>query len=245
VTEVTIPGPVAHGPRGLALSVHGHLRRLILNGDLATGTVLNQAELARILGVSRTPMREAFRMLQEEGLIHAEPDRKAVVTGLDLDDLDAMYGARILLEALAVRMTVAAGGAAAAPVLDRALTRMRELRDERHTSPEWRGAHDEFHRVSTSGADAQLRRLLVMLRDRTHPYLRLAQSSSPDPEHGHAERRHQAIVAAFANEDTAAAATAMAEDLAATARRVVGDADPGRELPAVRHALSMLRGERI
>jgi DNA-binding GntR family transcriptional regulator len=239
VTEVKALDATVPGPRGLALSVHQHLRQLILDGTLPTGTVLNQAELARALGVSRTPMREAFRMLQEEGLIHAEPDRKAVVTGLDLDDLDAMYGARILLEGLAVRLTAAAGASAAAPALERALTRMRELRQERQTSPEWRSAHDEFHRVSTAGADAQLSRLLGMLRERTHPYLRLAQSSTPESWR-FAERRHQAILDAFAREDTDAAVTAMAEHLAATARRVVGDADPGRDLPVVRHALAML-----
>ena len=67
-----------NGPRGLALTVHQKLRQVILDGSLGAGTILNQAELARAFGVSRTPMREAFRMLQEEGLIRAEPDRRAV-----------------------------------------------------------------------------------------------------------------------------------------------------------------------
>lgn len=227
------------GPRGLALTVHQELRQLILEGSLEPGTILNQAELARAFGVSRTPMREAFRMLQEEGLINAEPDRRAVVIGLDLADLDAMYGARLLLEALAVRMTVPASSPETVRVLEDALLRMRELRAERQTAPAWNQAHDEFHRVATEGAAAQVLRLLAMLRERTHPYLRLAQSSDPETWPA-AERRHQAILDAFKHKDTEAAVTAMVEHLASTAFRVVTSADPGRDLPTVRNAVAML-----
>jgi DNA-binding GntR family transcriptional regulator len=229
-----------NGPRGLALTVHQQLRQLILDGALSAGTILNQAELARAFGVSRTPMREAFRMLQEEGLIAAEPDRRAVVIGLDVADLDAMYGARLLLEALAVSMTVPATTPATAKALEDALRQMHDLRAQRQTSPAWSQAHDEFHRLATEGADPQVLRLLAMLRERTHPYLRLAQSSAAEtwPE---AERRHRAILDAFKRKDTEAAVTAMADHLASTAFRVVTSADPARDLPTVRHAVAMLR----
>lgn len=227
------------GPRGLALAVHQHLRQLILDGAIEAGTVLNQAELARALDVSRTPMREAFRMLQEEGLIHAEPDRRAVVIGLDLADLDAMYGSRILLEALAVSMTVSAASPAAVKALEEALRLMHELRKERQNSPVWRQAHNDFHRLATEGADAQVLRLLAMLRERTHSYLRLAQSSTAG-DWRVAQAHHAAILDAFQKKDTEAAVLAMARHLAATALRVVSDADPGRDLPTVRNALTML-----
>jgi DNA-binding GntR family transcriptional regulator len=229
----------ARGPRGLALAVHQHLRRLILDGTLPAGTILNQAEYARALDVSRTPTREAFRMLQEEGLILAEPDRRAVVVGVDLADLDAMYGSRIMLETLAVSMTVDACSPAAVRAMEEALHRMQELREERQTSPDWRLAHDDFHRLATAGANAQMLRLLTTVRERTHSYLRLAQSSSA-VSWQNAERHHSAILDAFKNRDTGAAATAMARHLEATALRVVSDADPGRDLPTVRNALALL-----
>jgi DNA-binding GntR family transcriptional regulator len=227
------------GPRGLALTVHQELRHLILDGAVEPGTILNQAELARSFGVSRTPMREAFRMLQEEGLIHSEPDRRAVVIGLDLADLDAMYGARLLLEALAVRMTVPVTAPEALKGLAEALALMHELRAERQTSPAWNQAHDEFHRLATAGAAAPVLRLLATLRERTHPYLRLAQSSDPETWRA-AQRRHQAILDAFKRKDTEAAVAAMVEHLASTAFRVVASADPGRDLPTVRGAVAML-----
>lgn len=228
------------GPRGLALTVHQKLRQLILDGSMEPGTILNQAELARAFGVSRTPMREAFRMLQEEGLIHAEPDRRAVVIGLDLADLDAMYGARLMLEALAVSVSVPVTSPESLRALEAALTRMHELRAERQTSAAWNQAHDEFHRRATAGAAAPVLRLLGTLRERTHPYLRLAQSSEAASWET-AERRHQEILDAFKRKDTQAAVTAMAEHLASTAFRVVDSADSGRDLPTVRSAVALVR----
>src|SRR5437868_5286132 len=84
-------------PRRLSVDVHEQLRDLIVQGELAPGIVLSQAELARQFGVSRGPVREAFRRLQEQGLITAEPDQRPRVTGFDPVGLDSLYGARITL----------------------------------------------------------------------------------------------------------------------------------------------------
>lgn len=229
----------ARSPRRLALGVHQQVRQLILDGTLAAGTVLNQAELARTLGVSRTPMREAFRMLQEEGLIQAEPDRRAVVVGLDVADLDAMYGARILLEGLAVSMTVPAASPAMVQAMEQSLQRMHEHRAAVQTTPVWSRAHDEFHQVATGGAEAQISKLLVMLRERTRPYVRLAQSGTHEGLL-EGEAGHRAVLDAFRSKDAEAAVTAIVSHLATTALRVVTGVDPGRDLPAVRQALAML-----
>ena len=53
--------------------VHAYLRECILNGTLSPGTKLSQVSLAAQLGISRTPLREVLRMLQEEGLVEIEP----------------------------------------------------------------------------------------------------------------------------------------------------------------------------
>src|SRR5439155_1193638 len=84
------------------------LARCVTKGNTCPeppGSALLQAEMARRLGVSRTPMREAFRLLQEEGLIDAKPDQRARVRAVDPEDLDGVYGARIMLESLAVTAT--------------------------------------------------------------------------------------------------------------------------------------------
>src|SRR2546428_10645133 len=92
-------------------SLHEYLRRLILDGAIPNGASISQVELAERLGVSRTPLREAMRMLQAEGIVQAEHNRRAHVTALDVGDIDTVYGSRVLLEATGVLVTV--------PLLDR------------------------------------------------------------------------------------------------------------------------------
>ena len=82
------------------------LRRAILNGELAGGSRLVQAELAATLEVSTTPIREALRDLASEGLVRFDPHRGAVVTEIDRDDLLDIYELRRLLEPHAMRLAV-------------------------------------------------------------------------------------------------------------------------------------------
>src|SRR6266571_3784915 len=59
-------------------ALHAYLRECILDGTLTPGTKLSQVALADQLGVSRTPLREVLRMLQEEGLVEIEPKQLTV-----------------------------------------------------------------------------------------------------------------------------------------------------------------------
>ena len=59
--------------------LHAHLRRLIMDEELPPGTELNQADLGRRYNVSRGPMREALRLLQQEGLIDMQLNQRATV----------------------------------------------------------------------------------------------------------------------------------------------------------------------
>src|ERR1700760_3119845 len=72
--------------------VHTYLRECILDGTLTPGTKLSQVSLARQLGVSRTPLREVLRMLQEEGLVEIEPNQRTRVAGLDPQELGGGAG---------------------------------------------------------------------------------------------------------------------------------------------------------
>src|SRR5690242_7537539 len=89
-----------------ATQVHAHLRRLILDGTVPPGTVLSQVQLAQEIGVSRTPLREALRMLQEEGLVLAEYNHRVRVAGIDIGEFEQFYASRIMLESLALALTL-------------------------------------------------------------------------------------------------------------------------------------------
>jgi DNA-binding GntR family transcriptional regulator len=79
------------------------IRRAIIDGRLQPGQRLKEEELARELGISRTPVREALLMLQAEGLVDATPNRGATVRRHTAEDLDDLYQLRALLEAHATR----------------------------------------------------------------------------------------------------------------------------------------------
>jgi DNA-binding GntR family transcriptional regulator len=84
-------------------AVAARIREAIIGGVLQPGERLKEERLARELGTSRTPVREALRVLQSEGLIVAMPNRGAVVRSYTLAELEEMYDLRELLEGHAAR----------------------------------------------------------------------------------------------------------------------------------------------
>jgi DNA-binding GntR family transcriptional regulator len=79
------------------------IREAIIDGRLEPGQRLKEEDLARQLGISRTPVRESLLMLQAEGLIVAAPNRGATVRVHTPDDLEDLYALRALLEGHAAR----------------------------------------------------------------------------------------------------------------------------------------------
>ncbi len=80
------------------------VEKLILSGELAAGAKLNEIALAQRLGVSRGPLREAFRMLEEAGLLRQEKNRGAFVREIGLDEAAEIYDVRAGLDATAGRL---------------------------------------------------------------------------------------------------------------------------------------------
>ena len=80
------------------------LRRAIINGDFEPGERLMEIGLAKKLGVSRTPVREAIRMLELEGLVVMVPRRGAEVDRISIKDLKDSLEVRMAIEELAVSL---------------------------------------------------------------------------------------------------------------------------------------------
>jgi phosphonate utilization transcriptional regulator len=98
--------PPARGAAAIALVqssslptlVQMELERMILAGDLAAGSKLNEAAVAELLGVSRGPVREAFRALEESGLVRLEKNRGVFVRQLSVEEADEIYEVRAALD---------------------------------------------------------------------------------------------------------------------------------------------------
>ncbi|MGW2052034.1 GntR family transcriptional regulator [Streptomyces sp. NPDC001858] len=236
-----LPRPVISHPRRTSVEIHDHLRWLILDGLLPPGTELKQAELARVFDVSRTPLREAFRMLQEEGLIDADINHRGRVTGLDVADLDCLYAARISLEAMGVRITA---GRLTRQEVQEASARLHDMDRAEETGDvmAWHEAHRAFHRMLVCRCTPTVLRTITSYAERSERYLRTLQDRHPGvfPQR---RQEHYDLFAAVMAGAPDQAAQLITRHLARTARRVIDDLAPGREAPDVGQATVMVCGE--
>ncbi len=221
--------------------LHAYLRECILDGRLPPGTKLSQVALAEQLGVSRTPLREVLRMLQEEGYVEFEPNQRMRVADLDPVELDADYACRIVLETLGLSMTLESIGSRQRREARRLLTAMRRAARVGDV-PGWFGAHHAYHRVLTAGAGEPLLRQLQSLEDRSVRYIRIYQQSEPAGWQTAGDTEHAAILDALAAGDDHAALAGLAHHLARTALRVLSDCAPGYAPRAVPHAVALAEG---
>jgi len=238
IERVELPDPRQSIPR-----LHRYLRECLLDGRLPPGTVLSQVSLAEQLGVSRTPLREVLRMLQEEGFVEFEPNQRMRVASLDPAQLDADYALRVLLETLALSMTVDDFGPEQKREGKRLLAAMRKAARAQDIQA-WLQAHEHYHRLLTAGAPEPMRRQLQTLADRSVRYIRIYQFSDPANWPSPGEREHAAILAAVVDSDGTAARVALAHHLERTALRVLADCTPQYVPTAVPQAVALVTGDR-
>jgi len=220
-------------------ALHAYLRECILDGTLPPGTKLSQVALAEQVGVSRTPLREVLRMLQEEGLVEIEPNQRTRVAGLDPQELDDLYAGRILLETLALSMTFDSIDAATARFARKLLDDMRAAA-KRGDVGAWFTLHAQFHGLMYTGVGDAMRRQLTANADRSVRYIRIYQLAEPGSWQAAGDVEHAAILDAIVARDRPGALTGLAHHLARTAERVLGDCAPQYEIGSVRHALALV-----
>jgi DNA-binding GntR family transcriptional regulator len=109
IPDATVPDTPVVGlnlprirPRVLRQEVLSALRAAILANEIPAGARLLEAEIAARMGVSRAPVREAIRHLEQEGLVEFFPHRGAVVVGLPETEIDAIYELRAIIEGRAM-----------------------------------------------------------------------------------------------------------------------------------------------
>lgn len=232
--------PIATSDHTFAVgSLHDRLREAILSGELPPGAVISQVELARVYRVGRTPLREAIRMLQREGLIEGEVNRRVRVTPISVDDLEEIYALRIVNEALGVRLTVPQLTTEDDTFIERAIQEMDRYSAETEFAmkDQW---HRAFHARLVGHAGSRIVALLRDLRDHTGRYRR-AYVQMHNEAWSTAVLEHAAIFEAARERDAERASVLMARHLARTALTVMGTLAPDYEPASVRTAtLSVL-----
>jgi DNA-binding GntR family transcriptional regulator len=189
------------------------LRRAILAGRLAPGSTFSLREVADMLNVSFIPVREALRNLESEGLVTTRPGRSAMVTKLDLVDLQSIYRLRRLIEPDLARRSCCL-------LDDEELDRLE--RTAKQFGFEDRGMdaiyedHHAFHQaLFAPAATSWDLRILTTLWRAAERYIRIgfgALDAAPD-EHDRRVHAHAELVAVFRRRDADLAAKAVQEHL--------------------------------
>ena len=210
----------------LTALVRDEIERHIVDGKLTPGDKLNEAEWAARLQVSRGPVREAFRALEQAGLVRNEKNRGVFVRTVSLAEADEIYAVRAVLEEAACRMLAPRIDAAQLAVLRAHVEAMRAALDA--------GDHDAYTRsnvafhdaiVATAG-NAKLYETYRRLVGELSLFRRAALSVRGDAmEQSLAE--HRAILSALAARDADEAARRMLAHVDGGRRRAHEAVEPG------------------
>jgi DNA-binding GntR family transcriptional regulator len=191
------------------------IRTRILSGDFSRGERLREEELAQLAGVSRTPIREALRRLDAEGLVEFLPNRGASVTAWTEQELDDLYEARALIEGYTAGQAASRITSDALDRLTELSAQMRALDNDSSTANEMTRLNTEFHRIIVAAAgNSHLESVVQSLTDAALVY-RTFRHYTPDRLMA-SKFHHDEIVAALRARDEAwASAMVRAHILAA------------------------------
>ena len=205
----------------LAMLAQRELERRIVSGELAVGTKLNEVDIANALGVSRGPVREAFRALDQAGLVRVEKNRGVFVRQLSLEEASEVYEVRAALEGLIGRLAAQRIDADELEQL-RAIVKKMAARDKSRKAEAYFALNLEFHELVARAARNQS--LLTHYRrvvNELDLYRRetLTRSSDVIPV---STREHEAIVSALAKGDEKAAERLLVEHVLHSRERLHG-----------------------
>ena len=216
--------------------VHDRLREAILRGDIPPGQSTSQVVLAKQLGVSRTPLREALRMLQGEGLVLASPNRRIRIAEISIADVEQLYAMRVALEAVAIYATVPMLTPEDFGELEGLMAQMDH--HMRADDPErMAGPHAAFHARFVAGAGQRMAATISQLFDHGARYRRGYGAVHP----GHWDQRraeHRSMLDAAAAADAAGTVEHMVAHYAHTAAIVIAKLAPTHEPTLLRTAVA-------
>jgi len=219
-------------------NVYEELREAIVSGDMRPGAVTSQMELTRDRGFGRTPLREALRMLQNEGLVVARPNRRLQVAPLSAADAEELYVMRIALETVAIRITVPTLSPMDIAEMEGHLAQMDRLTEAGELSL-FAAPHRAFHARLVGGAGERPAALIAQLFDHAERYRRFYGAAAPG---GYERRRreHRDVLEAAAAGDVGQAGDALALHYVRTAQLIFAAVEPERPLRRLRATVEAL-----
>ncbi|RUW23450.1 GntR family transcriptional regulator [Mesorhizobium sp. M4B.F.Ca.ET.215.01.1.1] len=202
-----------------------HLQQALRLGRYKPGDRLIPEDIAAEIGMSRMPVREAFRRLASDGLVVLRPNRGCVVAGLTVDELYEIFEIRSVLEGLAVRLAMPRIDEEEFEEFDRLLERME--RAGQSGGSDWVVRHQEFHgRICALSQRPKLVHQISALHVVIEPYMRIWFDDCDKPLS--AREEHAAVIAALRSGDAQHAEQVMQEHVLGTAPLLAELVSPGR-----------------
>lgn len=217
------------------------IRQAILRGGFPPGTRLSQVKIAEQLGLSRTPVREALRLIEKEGLVTSARGRQVVISPTSMCDLDELYALRIKLDTTTVRMTVPLLAAGDLREMEASLGTM-TVNEAPERFDVFDSAHRQFHMIAIRGAGPRHVEYSTRLNEHAERYRRLYLVQASSYQQSKAE--HSAIMAACAARNGDAVAHLLAEHYARIALTIVAQIEPAFEPALVRAAVRTVLQDR-
>jgi DNA-binding GntR family transcriptional regulator len=198
---------MSDGRQSLSVDLASKIRIEILAEQLKNGEKITEQTMSERYGVSRTPVREALKNLEAEGLIVMIPNRGAFVSGLTADDLRDLYTLRVVYETQAIRWAACRATAEETEAIEESLDFM-AFYTERGDAKRMRAINAGFHKRI---AEASHNRILIENISRVQDYIRYTVRVPSYNESLLAEllEEHRQIAAAFRAHDQESAAEAM------------------------------------
>jgi DNA-binding GntR family transcriptional regulator len=176
------------------------LREMIISNKLLPGSNHLEAELAELLGMSRTPVREAAVVLEGQGLVEVKPRRGIRILPISPADLEEVYAILTELESLSAWQVARRG--IAPDDLDDLRDYVEEMEDALDTGDRvrWANAEDMFHRkLASLSGNKRLESIVATYSDQVHRARMLTLHIRPAPHASNAD--HRALVAAIETGD--------------------------------------------
>jgi DNA-binding GntR family transcriptional regulator len=183
---------------------YAEIRRRILQNEMQAGTIMLEQELAELLQMSRTPIREALILLDKEGMVEVRPRHGMRVLPVSGDDMEEIYQILTALESEAAEEIARRGlPDDAIAALRGAVSRMDDAL-ERDDLQGWAEADADFHRLLVdSSRNPRLRELVYQFWDQAHRVRMLTLRLRPKPVDSNKD--HLALVEAIERQDYEAA----------------------------------------
>lgn len=156
-----------------------HLERDILSWKLQPATRLTEEEVGGLYGVSRSPVREAFWLLERDGLLVRE-GRRVLVAPVSVQDLDEVYSCRVVLDGLAVEQAAGHASAGQLQAMQALLDRMTAAAGQRDNAAYFEANRSLWVLYRSAAGNATLERLLEGIGKRALRYRSVAYANDPD-----------------------------------------------------------------